>query len=119
MVALFPHIVDVVEYVSIKGEITRQKVQAKHILALVRTFDFVFSVHLMNEVLGITSDLSLVLLKKDQNVANAMRLVEVWKRRSQHMRDIDQFELFLNKVCAFCEKYDIDVLDMDDTYDPW
>ena len=80
VVALFPHIVDVVEYVSIEGEITRENVKAKQILALVRTFKFVFSVHLVIEVLGITNDLSLVLQKKDQNIANAIRLVEVYKR---------------------------------------
>ena len=32
------------------------------------------------------------------------------------MRDIDQFELLLNKVRAFRENYDIDVPDMDHTY---
>ena len=48
-----------------EGESTRQKVQAKHILALVRTFDFVFYVHLLIKVLGITNDLSMALQKKD------------------------------------------------------
>ena len=101
VVVLFPHVVDVVEYISIEGEITRQTVQAKHILALVRTFDFVFSVHLMIEVLGITNDLSLALQKKYHNITNAIRLVEVCKRRLRCMRDIDQSELLLNKVRAF------------------
>ena len=47
MAALFPHIIDVVEYVSMEREITRQKLQAKHILALMRAIDFVISLHLM------------------------------------------------------------------------
>nr|XP_028962138.1 uncharacterized protein LOC114826236 [Malus domestica] len=43
----------------------------------IQTFDFVFHLFLMRLILGITNELSQALQKKDQDIVNAMSLVEV------------------------------------------
>jgi len=50
------------------------------ILQMMRTFEFVFSIHLMKNVLGITNELSLALQRKDQDTVNAMDLVKIAKQ---------------------------------------
>ncbi|XP_062104209.1 uncharacterized protein LOC133815378 [Humulus lupulus] len=54
-------------------------------------------------------------LRKDQDIANAMKLVEICKKRLQAMRD-NEWDSFLNQVSTFCAKYNVDVPDMDDTF---
>ncbi|XP_062099773.1 uncharacterized protein LOC133805613 [Humulus lupulus] len=73
------------------------------------------SLHLMKAFLGITNELSKALQRKDQDIANAMKLVEICKKRLQAMRD-NEWDSFLNQVSTFCAKYNVDVLDMDDTF---
>jgi len=43
--------------------------------------------HLMKDILGITYDLNISLQKREQDIANAMILVEVAKKRLQKLRD--------------------------------
>ncbi|XP_062100138.1 uncharacterized protein LOC133806020 [Humulus lupulus] len=64
---------------------------------------------------GITNELSKALQRKDQDIANAMKLVEICKKRLQAMRD-NEWDSFLNQVPNFCAKYNVDVPDMDDTF---
>ena len=61
--------------------------EACGLLDLIQSFDFVFNLHLMKNMLGITSELSLALQKWDQDIVNAMALVKIAKHRLQTMRD--------------------------------
>ena len=47
------------------------------ILQMMRIFEFSFSIHLMRNILGITSELFLVLQRKDQDVVNAMNFLKI------------------------------------------
>lgn len=69
----------------------------------------------MKALLAITSELSQVLQRKDQDIVNAIYLVQTSKRRLQMMRESGWDSLFL-VVSSFCEKNEIDVLNMDDTF---
>ena len=55
------------------------------------SFKFVFTLHMMKNILGITNELSIALQqkkkKKNQDIVNAMDLVKVSKQRLQVMRD--------------------------------
>ena len=55
------------------------------------SFEFVFTLHLIKNILGITNELSIALQKKkknqNQDIVNAMDLVKVSKQRLQVMRD--------------------------------
>ncbi|XP_016649731.1 PREDICTED: zinc finger MYM-type protein 1-like [Prunus mume] len=66
---------------------------------------------------GITNDLSKALQKKDQDIVNAMMLVQRCKQKLQSMRD-DDFDDLLGKVSIFCGNNDIDVPNMDDLFVP-
>ncbi|XP_074364261.1 uncharacterized protein LOC141705088 [Apium graveolens] len=61
---------------------------------------------------GITNDLSQGLQRKDQDLANALCLVNVSKKMLQTFRDDGWNELIVD-VSKFCEKFEIDVPDMD------
>ncbi|XP_019176922.1 PREDICTED: uncharacterized protein LOC109172226 [Ipomoea nil] len=64
---------------------------------------------------GITNDLLQALQKKDQNIVNAMRLVDISKKRLQMMRD-DGWEALLQEVSLFCNKHSIPIPNLDEVY---
>ena len=53
------------------------------------SFEFVFTLHLMKNILEITNELSIALQKKNKNqdIVNAMDLVKVSKQQLQVMRE--------------------------------
>jgi hypothetical protein len=53
--------------------------------------------------LGITNELSQALQRKDQNILNAMKLVEVSKQRLRAMREKGWNSLF-EEISLFCAK---------------
>ncbi|CAN6719472.1 unnamed protein product [Malus baccata var. baccata] len=81
----------------------------------IQTFDFVFHIFLMRLILGVTNELSQALQKKDQDIVNAMALVEVCKQRLQSLRD-DDFGDLLDDVQKFCQEHDIVVPNMKDLH---
>ena len=91
--------------------------EANRLLKEIQTFDFVFHLYLMRFILGITNDLSKALQKKDQDIVNAMMLVQRCKQKLQSVRD-DDFDDLLREVSIFCGKNDIDVPNMDDLFVP-
>ncbi|XP_050217532.1 uncharacterized protein LOC126668369 [Mercurialis annua] len=78
-------------------------------------FHFVFILHLMLKLLGITNALSLALQHKDQNIITAMNLVEVLKVELQNLRE-SGWDALLHEVTMFCNKHGIVVPDMEDQF---
>ncbi|XP_059635738.1 uncharacterized protein LOC132277914 [Cornus florida] len=66
-------------------------------------------------VLEMTNELSKALQRKDQDIVNAMSLVKVCKQRLQMTRE-DGWDSLLEEVSSFCERYGIDVPNMDDKF---
>ncbi|XP_076908506.1 uncharacterized protein LOC143565408 [Bidens hawaiensis] len=64
------------------------------------SFEFVFILHLMKEVLGKTETLSQPLQKKSQDILNAMELVSSTKANLNEFRN-NGWETFLSKVIFF------------------
>ncbi|KAL6284707.1 hypothetical protein ACE6H2_015636 [Prunus campanulata] len=91
--------------------------EANRLLKEIQTFDFVFHLYLMKFILGVTNDLSKALQKKDQDIVNAMMLVQRCKQKLQSVRD-DDFDELLGKVLRFCGNNDIVVPNMDDLFVP-
>ena len=69
----------------------------------------------MRKVLSMTSDLSQALQRKDQDIINAIALVNVSKQRLQTIRD-NGWESLFGEVSLFCERRNIDVPNMDDIF---
>ncbi|XP_042035257.1 zinc finger MYM-type protein 1-like [Salvia splendens] len=89
LIHLYSSIVDVLEYVGENGHDDSIRAEADDVLEIINSFEFVFVLHLMKQILGITHELSQVLQKKDQDIVNAMNLVKVAKSRLQIMREKD------------------------------
>ena len=81
-------------------------------------FEFVFFAHLMYIILGYTNELSECLQRRDQDILNAISLVNVAKKRMQKLRS-DGWDNFLEKVTSFCDKHGVEVPAMDGDYVPY
>ncbi|XP_073153527.1 uncharacterized protein [Henckelia pumila] len=119
LIAMFSVVTDVLEIISDDDSSSSdQKTEAFNLLESILSFDFAFNFHLMKYILGISSELAMALQKKDQDIVNAMDLVQVCKNQLQRMRD-DGWDSFLKKVHCFCEKHYIDILKMDGMFTRW
>ncbi|XP_012843386.1 PREDICTED: zinc finger MYM-type protein 1-like [Erythranthe guttata] len=115
MIKLFSSVVDVLEYLANNGDDVAHCGQATILLRNIECFEFAFVLHLMRSVLGITNDLSQALQKKDQDLANAMKLVTFAKDRLQELRE-DGWGKLLQETSEFCVEHDILVPNMDDNF---
>ncbi|GAV77293.1 Dimer_Tnp_hAT domain-containing protein/DUF4371 domain-containing protein, partial [Cephalotus follicularis] len=115
LILMFSSVIDVLEIVRTDGSSLEQRAEASAILTFVQTFEFAFNLNLMKTILGMTNDLSQALQKKDQNIINAMHLVRVSKQQLQMLRD-GGWEDLLKEVSSFCEKNNIEILNMDEKF---
>ena len=60
---MFSAVVDVLEIIEEDG-LFDQKVEVRSIMRSILSFEFVFTLHLMKNILGITNELSIALPKK-------------------------------------------------------
>uniref|UniRef100_A0A0D3CE59 TTF-type domain-containing protein n=1 Tax=Brassica oleracea var. oleracea TaxID=109376 RepID=A0A0D3CE59_BRAOL len=112
---LFSTTIKVLEYIQDEGVEDVKKHQAYGLLKYFHIFDCVFYLHLMLLILGFTANLSLVLQQKDQDILNAVSLVESTKRELQKLRD-DGWELLMAKVASFCKIHDAEILIMEEDF---
>ncbi|XP_042413662.1 uncharacterized protein LOC122002524 [Zingiber officinale] len=98
------NVIDVLLFVEEEGKDHKQRVQANNLLELIEKYEFIFQMHLMKNILGVTNDLLQALQRKDQDIVNAMILVRSSKHQLQTMRD-DGWDLLLNEVSLFFVKY--------------
>ena len=82
------------------------------LIGKMESFDFVFIMHLMIELLSITDSLSRALQRKDQDIVEAMQLIIDVKEQLQDMRD-NGWDPLLKRVKTLCDKNEIEVPDMD------
>ncbi|CAN6682130.1 unnamed protein product [Malus baccata var. baccata] len=112
IIVMFEAVVEVLEW--IKDDTKQDNFgEVSKLFHDIQTFDFVFHLFFMRLILGITNELSQALQKKDQDIVNAMALVEVCKQRLQSLRD-DDFGDLLDDVQKFCQEHDIVVPNMED-----
>ena len=67
LILMFSAIVDVLEIIEEDG-LSNQKVKARSIIKSILSFKFVFTLHLMKNILGITNELSIALQKKKKKI---------------------------------------------------
>ncbi|XP_042415036.1 zinc finger MYM-type protein 1-like [Zingiber officinale] len=92
-----------------------QRADATTVYDEMTSFDFVFILHLMKEIMGITDILCQTLQSKSQDIINAMELVLSTKNLLQQMRD-NKWDDLLVKVKSFCELRNIDIPDFNAPY---
>ncbi|KAK8925828.1 hypothetical protein KSP39_PZI018041 [Platanthera zijinensis] len=115
LITMFEAVIDVLEIVRMEGPKGDQRTMARMLLGSMQSFEFAFTLHLMRSILAITSELSQALQRQDQDIVNAISLVELSKKRLQHMRDEGWQSLF-EVVSTFCEKNEIIVPNMNERF---
>ena len=79
------------------------------------SFEFVFTLHLMKDIMEITHLLCIALQRKSQDILNAMHLVSSTTKLLKNFRD-SGWDDFLVKVKLFCEQHQIDIPCMNAQY---
>ncbi|KAK9047973.1 hypothetical protein SSX86_033065 [Deinandra increscens subsp. villosa] len=115
LIELYPIIIEVLEYVETSGSDGASKSQADGLQVYMETFNFIYYLHLMKNILGITNKLSEALQRKDQDILNAVGMVKSTKKELQTYR-LDGFKSLLEDVISFCGKYEIETVNMEDEY---
>ncbi|XP_047942832.1 zinc finger MYM-type protein 1-like [Salvia hispanica] len=100
LMQFFSSINDVFVYVGENAHEYPHRAEANDVSAIINLFEFVFVLH-----------------QKGSRIVNAMNLVKVAKARLQMLRE-EGWEGLLNEVSEFCNKYEINVLDMEDEFVP-
>jgi hypothetical protein len=72
--------------------------------------------HLMNEIFGYRNGLCHALQMREQDIVNAMDLLEFTKVELAVLREDSGWEEFLKNVSSFCEKHKVKIIDMDAKY---
>nr|XP_025653256.1 zinc finger MYM-type protein 1-like [Arachis hypogaea] len=83
----------------------------------ITSFEFVFVLHLMRNILEVSHDLCQALQRKNQDILNALTLVSTTKTLIQRMRE-SSWEAFIKEVILFCEKHEVEVSDMNAMHIP-
>ena len=97
------------------GTIPATRAKAAGAVKLMMKFEFVFIMHVMKELMGITNLLCKKLQQKSQDIVNAMDDVATTKRLIQNLRDHGWNKL-ISDVTQFCNKQGIKVPNMASSY---
>ncbi|KAH9783053.1 TTF-type domain-containing protein [Citrus sinensis] len=108
IITMFSSIIDVLEIIANDASNSEQRFEANSTLKFMQTFDFVFTLYLMKNILGFANELSQALQRKDQYIVNSMKLVSICKLGLQRMRE-HGWNSLLSQVSSFCEKHFISV----------
>jgi hypothetical protein len=115
LVRLFNATCSVLENILNEGSTYSQRGDANAAYKMITSFQFIFILHLMKEIMGITDDLCQHLQQKSQDILTAVHLVDNTKKLIQKLRDEDCDRL-LEEVVSFCKKFEIDILDLGARY---
>ncbi|KAL7154807.1 hypothetical protein ABFS83_03G028000 [Erythranthe nasuta] len=105
----------VLQSIIVDGANFSQRGDADSAYTTMTSFQFVFILILMKEVMGITDVLCQALQQKSQDILNAMNLVSTTKQLLQKLRD-NGWDAFLSDVISFCESKNIEMPDMNGAY---
>ncbi|XP_060212079.1 uncharacterized protein LOC132639655 [Lycium barbarum] len=106
LIVLFPSIIHMLEFIGRECPNYTDRLVAKSLVSTIKEFDFTFMLYLMWKVLMMTKELSSSLKRMDQDIVNAMGLLDLTKQRLQNRKD-SEFELLMDDVFSFGDKYDI------------
>ncbi|XP_066333690.1 uncharacterized protein [Miscanthus floridulus] len=99
-----------------KDKSQSERIKAQNCLTVIESFDFIFMAHLLLTIFGYTDELCKALQKRDQDIINAIELIEMTKFHLQVLREDNEWETFLKDVTSFCVKHRVKVPDMDGFY---
>ncbi|XP_074337553.1 uncharacterized protein LOC141674752 [Apium graveolens] len=98
-----------------QGTIFSQRGDALSAIKMLMSYEFVFILHVVKEIMAITDLLCRALQQKSLDILNAMHLVSNKKMLIQKLRS-DGWESHLENVRSFCERHTILIPDMNAPY---
>ncbi|XP_023737563.1 uncharacterized protein LOC111885545 [Lactuca sativa] len=108
-------VIKVLKYVEDKRSCLNNRNQMYVIWSYFKTLDFVYYLHLMLEIFGLTNTLSKHLQRKDQNILEAASLVKVTIKMFKAFRN-NGFRSMLEKIFSFCHTHKIKIVEMSEFY---
>ncbi|XP_058192114.1 uncharacterized protein LOC131309510 [Rhododendron vialii] len=115
LIDMFTATIKVLEMMFEKGSFNSIHGEAKGALLAIKTFEFIFILHLMHRIMGITNLLCRALQHKSLDIINAMDLVSTTKALLHTLRE-EGFDPLMMHVKSICTQYDIDMPDMSARY---
>jgi len=111
ILVMWEAVIDILEIVRKDSVKPTSNGGAFGLIGKMESFDFVFIMHLMIQLLSITDCLSRALQRKDQDIVEAMHLIIDVKEQLQDMR-YNGWDPLFKRVKEFCDKNEIEVPDM-------
>ncbi|XP_071737172.1 uncharacterized protein [Rutidosis leptorrhynchoides] len=99
----------------IKDGCSSQRGDADAAYGYMISFEFVFILHLIKEIMGMTNTLSKALQKKNQDIGNAISLVSATKESLNNFRN-SGWDSFIEQVIIFSEKHKVNIPDFKAPY---
>ncbi|XP_047320720.1 zinc finger MYM-type protein 1-like [Impatiens glandulifera] len=115
LIDMYDAIVNVLENIIKDGSYISMRGEAGGSLIVMKSFDFIFILHLMHKIMGITNLLSGALQRKSIDILNAMNLIFFTKALLLKLRN-DGFDIVLSNVISFCTRLDVDIPEMNARY---
>ena len=115
LIELFNSTKILVQNIKDNGSNRQLRGDADGIYLSMMSFDFVFVLHMLNKVMGITDFLCQQFQKKSIDIVTALNHISTTKTMLQDLRKVGWDKLFEN-VISFCQLHDIDVPDMHARY---
>ncbi|KAG5615920.1 hypothetical protein H5410_015744 [Solanum commersonii] len=111
-ISSFDSIVYLLDTFVVNASTLEERASASGFLRSCQTFETIFLLHLMTDVLRIPNDLNVSLQKKEQDMANAMILIMNGILSSKNIGG----DSLKQKLQAFCINHDISLPNFDDPY---
>ncbi|KAH7690448.1 Ribonuclease H-like protein [Dioscorea alata] len=111
---MWESVLEVLKNVCNDGNVTKQIGMASGLIQMMESFEFIFILHLMIKVLGLTNDLSNALQQKDQNIVNAIGLIVTMKELMQDLRE-NGWGTFLEEVKSVYVAISVSIPNMEDS----
>jgi len=108
LISMFGVTCSVINNISKEGANYSQRGDAEAAYMVLASFEFVFILHLMNDITGLTNMLCQTLQQKSIDIFNAVSQVSTTQLLIQQRRE-DGWEPLLATVKSFCEENDIDI----------
>ncbi|KAK4581548.1 hypothetical protein RGQ29_024959 [Quercus rubra] len=90
LILMFSAVVDVLEIIEEDG-LSDQKVEARSIIRSILSFEFVFTLHLMKNILGITNELSIAMQKKKSGYISGRSQRNTQQKTNLHHYRVELF----------------------------
>ncbi|XP_073138505.1 uncharacterized protein [Henckelia pumila] len=115
LIDMYEATIVVLECIITDGFSNSMRGEAGGSLIVMKSFDFIFLLHLMHKITAITDLLYRALQQKSFDILSAMDLVLTTKALLLTLRN-DGFDIFFSYVKSFCTSLDVDIPDMSAHY---